>query len=192
MSHYLNYLEQTGKPMPKGGWEIPAPVSGQYMMSNVDDYMRMRNAGGYAGLGADQPKMHNFARSFIGDLDRAVMDDQMAKGMLSHSADKNMANNARKTAFGLLEAPLHAEAAAAGVRPGAYQDVAWAGFKSPVGKPNVPGKPMISHINDAIERTHRLTGMSKEEIVRRGVIRNEIPVYGFSAPMPTPFKSTEE
>jgi len=192
MSHYLNYLEQTGKPMPKGGWEIPAPVSGQYMMNNVGDYMRMRREGGYAGLGADQPKMHNFARSFVGDLDRAVMDDQMAKGMLSHSADKNMANNARKTAFGLLEAPLHAEAAAAGVRPGAYQDVAWAGFKNPAGKPNVPGKPMISHINDAIERTHRLTGMPKDEIVRRGIIRNEIPVYGFSAPMPTPFKSTED
>ena len=188
MSHYLNYLEQTGKPMPKGGWEIPAPVSGQYMMSNVDDYMRMRREGGYMGLGENQPKMHNFARSFIGDLDRAVMDDQMAKGMLGHMAatNPNFANNARKQAFGLLEQPLHAEASAAGVRPGAYQDVAWAGFKG------TPGKPMISHINDAIERTHRLTGMPKEEIVRRGIIRNEIPVYGFSAPMPTPFKTTEE
>jgi hypothetical protein len=51
---------------------------------------------------------------------------------------------------------------------------------------------MISHINDAIERTHQLTGMPREEIVRRGIIRNEIPVYGFSAPMPTPFKTTEE
>jgi len=146
----------------------------------VEDYMRMRSQGGYSGLGADQPKMHNFARSFIGDLDRAVMDDQMAKGMVGHMAgvDKNFADNARKQAFGLLEMPLHAEAAAAGVRPGAYQDVAWAGFKGE------PGKPMISHINDAIERTHRLTGMPREEIVRRGLVRNEIPIYGFSAPMP--------
>jgi hypothetical protein len=40
------------------------------------------------------------------------------------------------------------------------------------------GKPMISHINDAIERTHRLTGMPREEIVRRGLIRKEIPMYG--------------
>jgi hypothetical protein len=37
---------------------------------------------------------------------------------------------------------------------------------------------MISHINDAIERTHRLTGMPREEIVRRGLIRKEIPMYG--------------
>jgi hypothetical protein len=55
---------------------------------------------------------------------------------------------------------------------GAYQDVVWAGFK------NEPGKPMISHINDAIERTHRLTGMPRDEIVRRTLIRNEIPLYG--------------
>lgn len=38
--------------------------------------------------------------------------------------------------------------------------------------------PMINQVNDAIERTHRLTGMPREEIVRRGIIRNEIPVYG--------------
>lgn len=29
-----------------------------------------------------------------------------------------------------------------------------------------------------IERTHRLTGMPKEEIVRRGIVRGEIPIYG--------------
>jgi hypothetical protein len=43
---------------------------------------------------------------------------------------------------------------------------------------------MISHINDAIERTHRLTGMSREEILRRGIIRKEIPIYGITAPIP--------
>ena len=38
---------------------------------------------------------------------------------------------------------------------------------------------MINHINDSIERTHRLTGMSRDEIVRRGLVRGEIPLYGF-------------
>ena len=37
---------------------------------------------------------------------------------------------------------------------------------------------MIQHVNDMIERTHRLTGMPREEIVRRGLIRKEIPMYG--------------
>jgi hypothetical protein len=44
-----------------------------------------------------------------------------------------------------------------------------------------PGQPMISVVNDAIERTHRLTGMPREEIVRRGIIRKEIPIYGLTA-----------
>ena len=37
--------------------------------------------------------------------------------------------------------------------------------------------PMINHINRSIEVTHRLTGMPRDEIVRRGVIRKEIPMY---------------
>jgi hypothetical protein len=39
------------------------------------------------------------------------------------------------------------------------------------------GKPMIQHVNDMIERTHRLTGIPREEVVRRGLIRKEIPMY---------------
>jgi hypothetical protein len=37
---------------------------------------------------------------------------------------------------------------------------------------------MINHINRSIETTHRLTGMPHDEIVRRGLIRKEIPMYG--------------
>jgi hypothetical protein len=37
---------------------------------------------------------------------------------------------------------------------------------------------MMGHVNDGIERAHRLTGMQRDEIVRRGVIRGEIPLYG--------------
>jgi hypothetical protein len=42
---------------------------------------------------------------------------------------------------------------------------------------------MISHVNDTIERTHRLTGMPKAEIVRRGLVRGEIPLYGLGGAM---------
>jgi hypothetical protein len=49
-----------------------------------------------------------------------------------------------------------------------------------------PGQPMISVVNDAIERTHRLTGMPREEIVQRGIIKKEIPIYGLTAGA-TPF-----
>jgi hypothetical protein len=40
---------------------------------------------------------------------------------------------------------------------------------------------MINHINRSIETTHRLTGMPRDEVVRRGLIRKEIPMYGLGA-----------
>ena len=66
-------------------------------------------------------------------------------------------------------ARMHAEAKANGVLPGNYE----------------AAQPMISVVNDAIERTHRLTGLPRDEIVRRGLIRNEIPLYTIGAvPLP--------
>jgi hypothetical protein len=38
---------------------------------------------------------------------------------------------------------------------------------------------MIGHINDMIERTHRLTGMSKQD--KRGFIKGEIPLYAMGS-----------
>jgi hypothetical protein len=37
---------------------------------------------------------------------------------------------------------------------------------------------MISHYNEAIERTSRLTGLPPEEVVKRGLVRAEMPIYG--------------
>ena len=48
------------------------------------------------------------------------------------------------------------------------------------------GKPMIEHVNNAIERTHRITGMPREEIVRRGLARSEIPLYALGAGLLAP------
>jgi hypothetical protein len=45
---------------------------------------------------------------------------------------------------------------------------------------------MIDHVNAAIERTHRLTGMPKDEIVRRGIVRAEIPIYAIGAGLLAP------
>jgi hypothetical protein len=174
MAHYLEYQRARGEPAPVGN-QLPYPIGGQYAGTNLDNYANMRAGGGYSWFGADQPKMHNFSRSFLGDLSHPVMDDQMAKGMLAHVPDAKFADKARKSAYGLLEGPVNVEAARLGIEPGNVQDVAWAGFK------NEPGQPMISIVNDAIERTHRLTGMSREEIVRRGLIGKQIPLYGVGA-----------
>lgn len=170
-AHFLEYQRARGEPAPVAN-QLPYPVGGQYAGTNLRDYAKMREGGGYSALGAGQPKMHNFTRSFLGDLSHPVMDEQMAEGMLAHATTPNFAKNARTTAYGLVEDPVNVEAARLGIAPGNVQDVAWAGFK------NEPGKPMISIVNEAIERTHRLTGMPREEIVRRGLLGKEIPLYG--------------
>lgn len=185
MSQYLEYLRKNNMPLPKG-YETPVTIGGEYLGTNLRNYQAMRDKGGYPALGKGQPKQHNFTRSQIGDISQAVMDDQMASGMLKHLMDqlgpnptkaqikevKALIDNARgAVAFGLLEAPVHKLAKRLGVEPGNVQDIAWAGFR------NQQGQPMIDVVNEAIERTHRLTGMPREEIVRRGIIRKEIPVY---------------
>ena len=170
MGQYLEYLRKNNLPMPTEGHQLPVTVGGRRAGVNLRDYANMRARGGYAGLTGDQPKMHDFSRSMIGDLSHAVIDEQMAGGSLAHAP--GWADKARTGAYGQLQRPVHEVAAEMGLQPGNLQDVAWAGFKGE------PGQPMISVINDAIERTHRLTGMPKEEIVRRGLIRKEIPMYG--------------
>ena len=84
--------------------------------------------------------------------------------------------------YGHFERVLQQLAAERGVDPRYFQEVAWAGAKDM----NTPGgyvaKPMISHVNDAIERTHRITGMPRTEIVRRGLVRGEIPLYAKGGP----------
>ena len=58
------------------------------------------------------------------------------------------------------------------------QDVAWAGLKNMKNPNYTAGQPFIDVINDGIERTHRLTGIPRDEIVWRGVIGGPIPPYG--------------
>jgi hypothetical protein len=54
----------------------------------------------------------------------------------------------------------------------------WAGIKLPKSKPGsyTPG-PMIGIVNDAIERTSRLSGLSPDEVVGEGVVRAKRPIF---------------
>jgi len=122
--------------------------------------------------------MHDFARSLIGDLSHAVIDEQMAGGMLKH-APKGFADLARGTGYGMLGEKVGEAALRRGMQPGNVQDISWAGFKG------ATEGPMINVINDVIERTHRLTGMPRDLIVKYGLMRKEIPLYSPPAlPMP--------
>ena len=52
--------------------------------------------------------------------------------------------------------------------------------------PFKPDGPLIDVLNESIERTHRLTGMPREEIVRRGLVLKEIPMYGIGGAILAP------
>jgi hypothetical protein len=166
MSAYGNYLRTKGLPYPGAAFEMPAPVGGRYVTGNMAMHKRFFDEGGFPALGAENPKRHNFAQNFMGNRGVATMDEQMTAGMTPGKAIPPPGT------YGLYERVLGEEAKRAGVPPANFQDVAWAGFKGE------PGKPMISHVNDMIERTHRLTGMPRKEIVRRGLVRGETPLYG--------------
>jgi hypothetical protein len=165
MAQYGNYLRELGLPYPTRSYEIPYPVGGRYGVKNTEMHQRIFDEGGFTSLGEANPKRHNFAQNLMGNRRVATIDEQMTQGM---TPGKGIPPPGK---YGLYEQVLAQEAAKRGVLPASFQMVARAGFK------NEPGKPMISHVNDAIERTHRLTVMPSSEIVRQALIKGRIPLY---------------
>lgn len=163
MAAYGNFLREQGLSPPSAAYEMPHPIGGRYVTGNMAMYDKVLNQG--AGLTtAGQPKRFNFSANFLGDRSRATIDEQMSQGMAGINAPP-------QGAYGIMEGIVADEAAKRGVEPANFQDVAWAGFK------NYEGKPMISEVNEMIERTSRLTGKTPEEVLR-GFIRGNMPMYG--------------
>lgn len=165
-AHYGNVMRERKITPGKHAYDYPTPVGGRYITGNMKQYKKMITDG--KGISAsEQPKRHNFAGNFLGHLNRATIDEQMSSGMTA----KKFKAPPGSGGYGAMEAVVIDEAEKIGVPAAELQDVAWAGFK---GK---PGKPMIEHYNDAIERTARITGLPREEVLRR-FIRREMPMYG--------------
>jgi hypothetical protein len=173
MSAYGNYLRTNDLPYPQTAYEMPFPIGGRYASGNIAMHQKIFDQGGFEALGASNPKRYDFATAFLGNPNAMTMDEQMVSGM-TPGIKVPPANT-----YGLYTGVGREEAAAAGLPPQNFQDVAWAGFKNlkdPEGYTS--GKPFIQDVNESIERTRRLTGMSPEEIVRRGAIGSSIPMYG--------------
>ena len=173
MAHYGNYRKQQGLPMPSASYEFPFPVGGRYVTGNMDQFKKMLMEG--AGVTPDNPKRYNFSGNFLGRKG-ATLDEQM-----SGAFDPGMAMPP-KVAYGSFEEALSNQAAKKyGVDPRYYQEVAWAGIKDAKTKGGFKAQPMIGIVNEAIARTSKITGLSPEEVVRRGLVRAEIPLYGAAA-----------
>lgn len=175
MAMYGNYLRNQHPDVP---WsyvpethQMPYPIGGRYAAGNMAMHEKVFDQGGFAALGERNPKRHNFSQDFTGNLGAGTMDEQMVSGMTPGKLVPP------KGTYGLYERVLAEEAAKVGVPPAEFQGIGWSGFKNMKDPTYTQGKPFIEHINESIERTHRLTGMPKDEIMRRGLIYGQIPMY---------------
>lgn len=165
MTYYGNFLRQAGQDIPKAAYEMPYPIGGRYASGNMAMYDKVINQG--QGLRANEtPKRFDFSANFLGHRDRATIDEQMSggfrKGLSVPPGDS----------YGVFEGVVHDLAKQAGVQPANFQDVTWAGLKG------TQGKPMIQHVNEAIERTARVTGKAPDDIVRDSLVKRTHPLYG--------------
>jgi hypothetical protein len=178
---YGNYLREHGLPYPTASHEFPYPIGGgKHGIKNIEQHKRVFDEGGFQALGADNAKRHDFAWDFMGG-DAPVIDEQMTKGMTpTYGQVSNKGVAPHKGTYGLYSQVVRDEAANMGKAADDVQGLGWFGFKG------AEGKPMISWVNDAIERTHRLTGVSRDDIVRLGIIRSKMPIYGLAGGLALP------
>lgn len=165
-SAYGNYALRAAGKMPEKGYDMPSPVGGRFIGGNAAQFNKMI-AGGQ-GVTPDNPKRFNFSTNFQGARDRATMDEQMSKVGFG-------LNLPPAGTYGLAELPVHSLAAKYGTDPRNVQEVIWHGG---TGK---SGKPMIQFVNEAIERTSALTNKSPQEVLRKAILRAEMPLYSVGA-----------
>lgn len=168
MAAYGNLTKEAGDSIPVDSFNLPFPIGGRFAKTNTAMFEKLINRG--EGLTTANPKRFNFSADFLGDISRATIDEQMI-GMF----DPKMAAPP-KGSYGIYERALGDLAKMYGVAPANFQDVSWAGGKL-VKTPNFQPKPMIQIVNDAIERTARVTGQDPEEVVYESLIKAKRPMY---------------
>ena len=196
MNHYANYLNKQGLRVDQRAYEMPFPIGGRFASGNMDQAQKYIDNGMVGFDPAKNPKRYDFDNALAGNPAAGTIDEQMSGAFIPGMTIPEH--------YGPATRVLHEEAAKAGVDARGFQDVGWAGLKylkeeaahaaKEAKKAKKPGighnsepfnfdydGPMINTINRSIETTHRLTGMPIEEIVVRGLIKKEIPMYGLGA-----------
>ena len=174
LAHYVQWASRHGG-IPEASHQLPFPIGGRYVSGNIKQFQKMPEEGGFTEA---NPKRHDFAHAFLGHTNKATMDEQMSGGLVPGMQAPP------QDSYGVAAQVVHDLAKKNGVAPRDFQDITWAGLKKmKVGDKFKYKGPMIQDVNDAIERTHRLTGMPRNEIVRRGVVKKEIPLYSGPAPL---------
>jgi hypothetical protein len=190
MSHWANYLNKQGKNVAQRAYEMPFPIGGRFASGNMKQAQKYIDQGMTGFNPVKNPKRYDFDNALAGDVNAGVIDEQMFGAIMPGQTIPQW--------YGPATNVLHQEAGKVGIGHNSqlrgvrdFQDVGWAGLKAlkteaKTGKPFVYEGPMIDQINRSIETTHRLTGMPVEEIVVRGLIKKEIPMYGIGAAAAAP------
>jgi len=165
LAQYANYLETRGASFPTRGYQVPYPAATKFGTSNLKQYRKLLIEG--TGITPANPKIYNYSNDILGG-NGGVIDRHV-----SRLFDPKMTAPPPGT-YGNFESVLAKLAAEHGVDLSFFKDMVWAGARKH------PTDPVMAEINASIERTHRVTGMPREEIVRRGLVRAEIPMFGIA------------
>jgi hypothetical protein len=173
MAMYGNFLRTPKQPIPGSPNQFSHPIGGRYASGNMEKYDEMINQG--LGVTLNTPKRLDFSQAYRGDPNAMTMDEQMSSVWGFNAPPW----------YGNFTGAGRAVAESMGIKPRDFQDVAWAGIKSAKdqskGKEPFLGKPMMSFVDEALERTARVTGKDKESILRDHIIQGKGPVYGAAA-----------
>lgn len=170
-SHYGNYVKAHKQQFPEKSYDLPFPIGGRYIGGNIDQFDKMIMQG--KGVTPANPKRYNFSHNFLGDDSGSTIDEQM-----SGLYDPKMSVPPEGT-YGHYEGALAdlAKQTKGAKSPRHFQEVAWAGAKDMGTKGGYRASPMISHINQSIERTSRLTGLSPDEVVAQNLVDVKGPMF---------------
>jgi len=181
---YGNYLRENNLPYPKTlqttnwakgagpddlvAYQMPSPVGGRYVSGNVQMHKRLMDMGIDP---VENPKRYNFMRNFLGEKSGATIDEQMS-GLWDPKLKQPPGRS-----YGIYEGTMASQAALRGVDPRGFQDVAWAGAKKiKEGDKYKGSKPMVQEVNESIERTARITGLTPEQVFVEGMVKSRIPI----------------
>ena len=169
---YGNFIRESGLPYPTAAHQMPFPAGGQFVTGNLKTHKGFSEAG---EITSAHPKRHNFEVNFLGDEASATVDKQMSQLFNPTLVEPAGAS------YGAYEEVLIALAKKHGVSPREFQEVAWAGAKKGREGAKYPGsKPMIQEVNEAIQRTSRVTGQTPKEVLEQGIIGSKTPIYAKS------------
>jgi hypothetical protein len=169
---FANFQQSQGLPaVPEASHQLSSPIGGRYVGGN----MAMADKIAAQGLTPENPKRYNFSGNFLGDKNAVTLDEQMSN--ILKWKNKEFSGPEYRPHEQLVQQV----AAQLGIDPRQLQEVAWSGYKKTEGggsgSKGKRAKPMIEIVNEAIERTSKITGVPPAEVVRQGIVLSRMPLF---------------